>query len=287
MLTDLKGRTAVVTGAANGIGLGLAEALAQAGCKLVLVDIEADTLETVAGRLRRAGSEVMAVTADVASWDQVQELAAETKVRFGGVDLVCANAGVTLVGRPVAALSMNDWNWVIGTNLFGVIHTVQAFLPLLREADEAHIVITASGVCSFMGVALNAPYCASKAAILSYAETLYREMKTSGSPIGVTALCPGAVSATLNLSERRRPANLPDLCETDLAPPGFRENLEKMRNEGLKPASVAQSCLAAIREDRFYVITHPENGDMVEARGKDARAGRNPQGDVTLSLQRT
>jgi NAD(P)-dependent dehydrogenase (short-subunit alcohol dehydrogenase family) len=275
-MKDLNGKVAVVTGAANGIGLGLAEALADQGCSLVLLDVETDALAAVAARLG-GRTEVLSQTVDVADAARVQAAAAATRERFGGAQLLFANAGVTMTGRPTAAMSMNDWQWVVGANLFGVIHSVNAFLPLLNTASEAHIVITASGICSFAGIPLNAPYCATKAAVLSYAESLYHEHKLFGSTVGVSALCPGTVPGTLAESERRRPAHLPDLCETDPAPPGVRERLAAIRDEGLPVAEVARMTLDAIREDRFYVITHPENGDIVEARGKNARAGRNPE----------
>lgn len=275
-MQDFKGRVAVITGAANGIGLGLAEALAAEGCKLVLADIETEALEAVAARLRTT-TEAIAVPCDVAHYDQVEALAKATEDAFGGAQLVFANAGVTTVGRPTAALSMNDWSWILGTNLFGVIHTVQAFMPMLKREHEAAMVITASGVCAFMGVPLNAPYCASKAAVISYAETLYREHTLAKSPVGIHALCPGAVIATLHRSEDRRPASLPDLCETDPAPPGFRQQLEAIRGDGLTAAQVAQMTLEGIRAGKLYIMTHPENAHMVEARGLDASAGRNPQ----------
>lgn len=273
----LEGRVAVVTGAANGIGAALSRALADAGCRLVLLDVEQDRLDGLAGELVGRGAEVLAKVTDVASWEAMEAAAVATRERFGGAHLIFANAGVTMVGRPVSAMSMNDWNWVLGTNLNGVLHTVHAFLPQLQDADDAHIVITASGVCSFMGVGGNAPYCASKAAVLSFAESLFREMAAAKSHIHVTALCPGAVPATLNESERRRPAHLPDLCEGDPTPPGFREMLAKIRNEGLPASEAARICLEAVLANQFYAMTHSDAAAMIEARGQDAVARRNPQ----------
>lgn len=278
-MENLNGRVAVVTGAANGIGAALARALAGEGCKLVLVDVDVERpqLDKIAEELRAGGSDVLAEVADVASWDAMQALARKTEEHFGGAHLIFANAGVTVVGRPITAMSMNDWNWVLGVNLFGVIHTVHAFLPQLQKADDAQIVITASGVCSFMGVGLNAPYCASKAAVISFAESLYRELATTKSHIHVTTLCPGAIPATLSDSEKRRPAHLPDLCETDPSPPGFRDMLKKIRDDGLPAAEGARICLDAVKTNQFYAMTHSDAAVMIEARGKDAVARRNPQ----------
>tara|TARA_R110000868_G_scaffold86449_6_gene242462 strand:+ start:1616 stop:2455 length:840 start_codon:yes stop_codon:yes gene_type:complete len=274
----LEGRVAVITGGANGIGAALARGLAGEGCKLVLVDVEIErpALDAIAKELRANGTQVMAEAADVASWDAMQALATKVQEEFGGTQLVVANAGVTLVGRPMAMMSMNDWNWVLGVNLFGVIHTVQAFMPQLVAANDAQVVITASGVCSFMGVGGNGPYCASKAAVISYAESLYRELAAAKSHIHVTALCPGAVPATLGDSEKRRPATLPDLLEVDPAPPGFREMLKKMRDDGLPPQDAAQICIDAIKTNQFYAMTHSDAADWIKARGEDAVARRNP-----------
>lgn len=275
-MKDFRGHTAVITGAANGIGAAMAEQLAAEGCRLALMDIEEASLAALAERLTAGGAEVLARSFDVADGAAFNRFAADVLGRFGTVNLVVANAGVTTVGRPAAALSLNDWHWVLGTNIFGVVHAVQAFLPALMAQPDSHIAITASGVCSFTGVALNAPYCASKAAVISYAETLYRELAMANPPVGVTAICPGTTLATFQDSDRRRPAHLPDLSESDPVPPGFREMLAKIRADGLTSEEVARQSLEAIRENRFYVITHPENGPIAAARGNDAAAARNP-----------
>jgi len=275
-MKDFQGRVAVITGAANGIGAAMAEQLAGEGCRLALMDIESDSLEALRARLAAAGADVLARSFDVADWDAFDAFARDVLAHFGTVNLVVANAGVTTVGRPAAALSVNDWRWVLGTNVYGIVHAVQAFLPTLMGQPDSHIAITASGVCSFTGVALNGPYCASKAAAISYAETLYRELAMANPPVGVTAICPGTTIATFQNSDQRRPAHLPDLSESDPTPPGFGEMLAKIRADGLTSQEVARQSIDAIRENRFYVITHPENGPIAAARGNDAAAARNP-----------
>ncbi|WP_374648772.1 SDR family NAD(P)-dependent oxidoreductase [Rhizorhabdus sp.] len=275
-MKDFKGRVAVITGAANGIGRALAEQLAAEGARLALMDIEADTLETLRAELSGRGADVFARAFDIGDFEASEAFARDVLSHFGTVNLVIANAGVTTVGRPAVTLSINDWRWVLGTNLFGVIHAIQPFLPTLMGQEGSHIAITASGVCSFTGVALNGPYCASKAAAISYAETLYRELAAANPPVGVTAICPGTTLATFQRSEERRPAHLPDLAETDPIPPVFREMLAKIRADGLTSDEVARQSIEAIRENRFYVITHPENGHIAAARGNDAAAARNP-----------
>ena len=261
----LSGRVAVITGAAHGIGLALAEALAREGCRLVLTDVEATALDAAAKRLTQAGAEVVALPADVAREGDLIALAQATRARFGEAHILCANAGVTLAGRAMSTLTPADWRWILDVNVMGVVHTLAAFLPLLREADEAHVMVTASGVGSFTGSAFNAPYSASKAAVLSLTESLFRELKTEAPHIGVSALCPGAVATTLRASERRRPGAV---LEAD--PVAVREH-------GLPASAVADMALTAIRERRFWVITHPQEGDLFEARGRSARTGEDPR----------
>ena len=259
----LSGRVAVITGAAHGIGLALAEAFANEGCRLVLTDIEARALEAGAARLTQAGADVLALPADVAREGDLIALAEATRARFGEAHILCANAGVTLAGRAMADLTPADWRWILDVNLLGVIHTLSAFLPLLREADEAHVLVTASGVGSFTGSAFNAPYSASKAAVLSVTESLFRELKTESPHIGVSALCPGAVATTLRASARRRTS-------------GTMQGEAPVREHRLPAATDADMALAAIRERRFWVITHPEEGELLEARGRSARSGTDP-----------
>lgn len=263
-MRQLAGRVAVITGAAHGIGLALAEAFAVEGCRLVLADLEAPALEAAAGRLRTAGAQVLAMPTDVTREGDLQALAAVTIDTFGAAHILCANAGVTLAGRPMSALSAADWRWVMEVNVMGAVNAMNAFLPILKSQDEAHVMVTASGVGSFTGSAFNAPYSASKAAALSLTESLYRELKTEAPHVGVTALCPGAVATTLRASERRRPGA------------GAHDDPAAVRDHGLPASAVAQMSLAAIRDNRFWVITHPQDGDILEQRGRGARMGRDP-----------
>ncbi|MDB5432681.1 MAG: short-chain alcohol dehydrogenase [Caulobacter sp.] len=263
-MRQLAERVAVITGAAHGIGLALAEAFAAEGCRLVLADLEAHPLEAAAGRLRAAGAQVLAMPTDVTREGDLQALSAITIDTFGAAHILCANAGVTLAGRPISALAAADWRWILDVNVMGAVHALNAFLPILKAQDEAHVMVTASGVGSFTGSAFNAPYSASKAAVLSLTESLYRELRTEAPHVGVTALCPGAVATTLRASERRRPG---------AARPA---DAATAREHGLRASAVADMALAAIRETRFWAITHPEDGDILEQRGRDARAGRDP-----------
>lgn len=263
-MEQLSGRVAVITGAAHGIGLALAQAFAAEGCALVLTDLEAAALERAAARLADAGAQVLAQPGDVAREADMDALAGAARARFGGAHILCANAGVTLAGRAISGLSAADWRWIMEVNVLGVVHTLTAFLPLLREADDAHVAVTASGVGSFTGSAFNAPYSASKAAVLSIAESLFRELKIEAPHVGVSALCPGAVATTLRAAERRRPGA------------GRPAGQAAVREHGMAAATVAAMTLEAVRARRFWVITHPEDGELLEARGRSARAGTDP-----------
>ena len=263
-MRQMTGRVAVVTGAAHGIGLALAQALAAEGCRLVLADIESAALIAAADRLRANGVEILAMPGDVSREADLEALAAVTLDAYGAVHILCANAGVTLAGRPMSGLSAADWRWIFDVNVMGVVNTLTPFLPILKAQDEAHVMVTASGVGSFTGSALNAPYSASKAAVLSLTESLYRELRTEAPHVGVSALCPGAVATTLRASERRRPG-----ASSEPGPAPVREH-------GLPAAAVAHMAMAAIRDNRFWVMTHPEHGDILEARGRAARQGHDP-----------
>lgn len=263
-MRQMAGRVAVVTGAAHGIGLALAQAFAAEGCRLVLGDLEGPALTVVGERLRASGAEVLVMPIDVSREGDLHALANIALDTFGGAHILCANAGVTLAGRPISALTAADWRWVLDVNVMGAVNALSAFLPILKVQDEAHVMITASGVGSFTGSGFNAPYSASKAAVLSLTESLYRELKTEAPHVGVTALCPGAVATTLRASERRRPGA------------GVQDDPAAVRDHGLPASRVAQMALTAIRDSRFWAITHPEDGDILEQRGRSARAGRDP-----------
>jgi NAD(P)-dependent dehydrogenase (short-subunit alcohol dehydrogenase family) len=263
-MRTISGRVVVITGAAHGIGRALAETFAAEGCRLVLTDVEAPALSAAAARLAAGGAEVLALAGDVSREGDLMALAEAARARFGDAHILCANAGVTLAGRSMADLTAADWRWILDVNVMGVIHTLTAFLPMLKAADEGHVMVTCSGVGSFTGSAFNAPYSASKAAVLSLTESLFRELKTQAPGVGVSALCPGAVATTLRASDRRRPGA------------GVAEEPAAVREHGLPASVVADMALTAIRERRFWVITHPEEGELLEARGKSARAGCDP-----------
>jgi NAD(P)-dependent dehydrogenase (short-subunit alcohol dehydrogenase family) len=225
---------------------------------VVMADIEVDPLEEAAQNLRTEGGEVLAVTTDVADGDQVDALAARAVDAFERVHVLCNNAGVGNSGM-IATLGTDDWSWVLGVNLWGVIHGLRAFLPgMLAHGEEGHVVNTSSMAGLFAAPTMG-PYCASKFAVVAISETLHQEMALSGGTIGVSVLCPGTVSTRIHQAERNRPGR----DGTILYDPSSRFGVDPLASgtapgRVVDPAHVADLVHHAIIERQFYVFTHPE-----------------------------
>lgn len=249
-------RVAVVTGAASGIGLALARRLAAEGMRIVLADVEADALEQATALVRADGADAIGVRTDVRDLGAVQELAARTVEQFGGVHLVCNNAGVE-TGGSFLEIPGDAWKWVMDVNFYGVLHGCRVFLPLLAEHPEAHIVNTASVAAFATGTATMTPYCVSKSAILSLSECLAIELQTSGSPVGVSLLAPGPVKTRMPDAERNLPADI-----TPAREPHRVALMEELRTKaahiGLEPDEVAAMVVTAVRDNSFFVLPHPD-----------------------------
>jgi NAD(P)-dependent dehydrogenase (short-subunit alcohol dehydrogenase family) len=257
----LSGRTAVVTGAASGIGLALAERFAAEGMSVVMADFDQARLEEAASRLVENG-DVLAVRVDVSSFDDVERLADRTAERFGDVHLLCNNAGVQMLG-PAWELELAEWRWLLGVNLWGVIHGIRAFLPAMVEhGSSAHVVNTASvgGLVVFPGMAM---YAASKAGVIAISEALYHDLRDRGAPIGVSVLCPGPVVSEL----RERSAVL--------RPGGEHgREVELVTQVPRMPASdVADQVVDAVLGDRFWLLTHPQYASLVTQRAEGIAVG--------------
>jgi NAD(P)-dependent dehydrogenase (short-subunit alcohol dehydrogenase family) len=252
-IADLDGKVAVVTGGASGIGLGIARRLAAAGANVVIGDVEAGALESAAGEIG-----ALPVRTDVRERAAVQALADAAVERFGTVNVVVNNAGIGPFGR-LADLTENDWRWIIDVNLWGVIHGVGVFLPILQDAPGGgHIVNTASMAGLRPGPNLGA-YSVTKYGVVSLTESLAIELEQDGSQVGVTVLCPGPVHTNIGTSTRNRPDGLQGaLADADLPMIEGRTWME--------PDEVGDIVIEAIRENQLYAVTHPAMFPPVQER---------------------
>ncbi|MFP3906648.1 MAG: SDR family NAD(P)-dependent oxidoreductase [Acidimicrobiales bacterium] len=287
---QLEGRIAVVTGAASGIGRALATRFAAEGMKVVLADIEAGALDEAAGEAAEPGADVLAVPTDVASRRSVDALAAATIERFGVPHIVCNNAGVSGTFGPLWETTDNDWDWVLGVNLKGVVHGVQAFVPaMIAAGHEGHVVNTSS----VLGLSTGAGsiYAVTKHAVTRLTEGLWHDLRSAGSSISASVLCPGLIATRIVTAGRNRPDHL----RNELNEAEESEIDRRMRaaeqfflESGMPPAEVAAMVVEAIGEDRFYILTHPEMIlDQVRTRMEAILEGAPPPpedpGDTLLS----
>jgi len=247
-MQELRGKVAVVTGGASGIGKGIARQLVRAGARVAIADIEA-------GALVRTAEEIGAtpIKVDVSNADSVGRLAQEMQRQFGTVHIVCNNAGVGSIAK-VAEMKLADWQWLINVNLWGVIHGINAFLPLLSaNPDGGHIVNTSSmgGLATMPGLG---GYTMTKFAVVALSETLAQELAADGSKVGVTVLCPGTVRTNIARSQRNRPAHLEGgLVDVDLQQHEMGANMR-----WIDPDAVGDVVVNAIRRGELYAFTHPD-----------------------------
>jgi NAD(P)-dependent dehydrogenase (short-subunit alcohol dehydrogenase family) len=262
-MEDFANKVAVITGAASGIGRALAQRLYDGGALLVLADIDVPHLEATAGEW--SPDRVRTVSTDVSRPESLDELARQTLDRFGRVDLLFNNAGVSTF-NPIHAQTLEDWQWVLGVDLWGVIHGIRSFLPILRrQGTEAHIINTASIAGVLSGVAYLGPYATSKVAVVSISETLRVELAAESSPIGVSVLCPGNTESGVMESERNRvdgrEERLPEAEEFRVA---IRDSMTGPT--GQTADEVARCTLEAVARGDFWIFTHPEMKPILEAR---------------------
>jgi NAD(P)-dependent dehydrogenase (short-subunit alcohol dehydrogenase family) len=270
------GRVVVVTGAGSGLGRELALRFARAGMKLALADVDEATLAKTVSELKAAGTAALAVRCDVSSGADVEALAARALDAFGAAHVVCNNAGIAPLG-VVWENTVADWQWTLGVNLWGVIHGVRVFTPiLLRQDDEGHIVNTASvaGLIAPPGMGM---YNVSKHAVVALSETLHHDLAARGAKVRCSVVCPAYFPSGIAESERSRPAALSEPRAKSA------EDLERdarmrraVQSGRLSAADIASRVFEAVRDERFYVLTHPRILPAVEARMRDILEGRNP-----------
>lgn len=257
-MEDLRERVAVVTGGASGIGLGLARRFAQEGAKVVLADIEPEALQRATTELKAQGAQAVGVRTDVSKRADVEALLEQTLKAFGGVHVVCNNAGVMAAG-PAWQTTQGQWEWVLGVNLWGVIHGVSVFVPHMLESGEpGHIVNTASAA-GLISVPFMATYQVSKHGVVTLSESLSMELKQQGAKIGVSILCPGFVQTNLHNAERNRPQALDDGVGVDEAlSQTITASVNNLIAEGKPVEEIVDGVFEAIRENRLHILTHNE-----------------------------
>lgn len=266
-MQNLTDQVAVVTGGASGIGLALARAFAAEGCRVVIADIEEAALKEAASLLP---DDALTVRTDVSKIEDVEALAAATLERFGRVDIVCNNAGISTF-NTIENQTLADWRWVLDVDLWGVINGVHTFLPIMRRQETpAHIVNTSSVAGLLSGVPYIGPYAVAKVGVVSLSETLYAELQMAGAQVGVSVLCPSAVNTSVMEAERNRPAG----SGTEQRTPDAEAMRLAIRSQftgptGKEPEEIAAMVLDAIKNDRFWVITHNDLAPMIEARMND------------------
>jgi NAD(P)-dependent dehydrogenase (short-subunit alcohol dehydrogenase family) len=274
-MKDFKDRVAVVTGAASGIGLALAERFAAEGMKVVMADVEADALARAAAQIKEKAP-VLATRVDVSKPDDVERLAAETYATFGAAHVVCNNAGVAVIGA-VHEHSLADWEWVLGVNLWGVIHGVRAFVPrMLAGGQHGHIVNTAS-IAGLTNSPFMSVYNVTKHGVVALSESMYKEFQATGARLGVSVVCPGLINTNIMSSSRNRPAQWADHGAPGEAARAFSAALASGLTGGYPPSEVAEQVLQGIRDDRFYIVpAQPDVKARAMVRAQDILELRNP-----------
>ena len=280
MIENFAGKTAVLTGAGSGFGLECARIGARLGMNLVLVDVQQDALDAAAAEMRAAGSQVLACRVDVSNAAQMEQLGADVLARFGAPHLVFNNAGVGS-GGLIWENSVQDWEWVLGVNLMGVVHGVRVFTPMMLDAarnDPAwrgHIVNTAS-----MAGLLTPPnmgvYNVSKHAVVSLSETLYQDLSLVSDQVGASVLCPYFVSTGINDSHRNRPGALAADKPTRSQLIGQAMISKAVSSGKVTAAEVAQKVFDAVAAGQFYIFSHPQALGAVRTRMEDIVQVRNP-----------
>ncbi|MBE7421831.1 MAG: SDR family NAD(P)-dependent oxidoreductase [Zoogloeaceae bacterium] len=273
---DLENRTAVITGAASGIGLALAQRAAREGMRLMLADIDEARLAAAAQALPLAAEAMYTMRVDVSREADIAALADAAFARFGAVHLLCNNAGVGLT-RLAWEMSAADWEWVLGVNLWSVVHALRHFVPrMLQQAEESRIVNTASAA-GLLSTPAMAAYNVSKHGVVTLSETLYAELKAQQAKVGVSLLCPAWVPTAIHTSERNRPERFGTAAPPSAASAACHARMGQAVKSGrLTADDMANAVFDAVAADRFYVIPHARIKQAVRLRMEDILEDRNP-----------
>lgn len=273
-MQDLSGKTAVITGAASGIGLELANQFGTAGMNVVMADIETKALAAAAADLEASGYPVLAHELDVRDLEQVRALESAARERFGNIHVLCNNAGVGAGGAVANLDDIEVWRWTIDINLWGVIYGCKVFLPaMIEHGEEAHVVNTASmaglGSAPMMGA-----YNVSKYGVVALSETLTQEMQIGNTNVGVSVLCPAFVATSIADSQRNMPSDL--VSDAPFASPEMKSAMDALVAAGIPTSEVGAAVLDAVLENKFWIVTHPESHAGITGRADQIVNGVNP-----------
>jgi NAD(P)-dependent dehydrogenase (short-subunit alcohol dehydrogenase family) len=279
-MKELKGKVAAVTGAASGLGRSMALAFAAEGMDVALADVDQTNLSAVADAVQAKGVRAITLKVDVSQAAQVEAFRDHALARLGAIHVVCNNAGVSPLGA-VWENTAADWQWILGVNLWGVVNGVRAFTPGLIAQNEGHVVNTAS-VAGLISPPGSGAYNVTKHAVVALSESLHHDLRERNSAVGVSVLCPAYVPTGIVDSERSRPKDLP----------ASKKSKETLAREAMlrkaviagkvSADQVAQAVVAAVKEERFYILTHPRIKGAIQARMEDILEGRAPRNPMAL-----
>jgi NAD(P)-dependent dehydrogenase (short-subunit alcohol dehydrogenase family) len=278
----LKGKVAAVTGAASGLGRSMALAFSAEGMDVALADVDQEGLLKTQEAVGAYGVRSTTLRVDVSKAAEVEAFAERTVKELGAVHVVCNNAGVSPLGA-IWENTLADWQWILGVNLWGVIHGVRAFTPRLIAQNEGHIVNTAS-VAGLISPPGSGAYNVTKHAVVTLSESLYHDLRERNSAVGVSVFCPAYVPTRITESERSRPDDLKD-ASRQLSPETLARQamLKKAVTSGkISARQVAQEVVAAVKEERFYILTHPRIKGAIRARMEDILDERVPRNPMAL-----
>ena len=273
-MKEFEGRSAVITGAASGIGYALAKKFAEEKMNIVLADIEQDALDAAVNKISDLGVEAIGIQVDVMDKQAVSHLADESIKAFGNIHVLCNNAGVasTVVGDGIWDLDDSDWEWVLGVNFYGTLYGIQAFVPhMIKHNEEGHVLNTISLAGILPGEAI---YGVSKHAALALSESLWQGLKKKKSKIGASVLCPGFVATNIIESDRNRPDHLAAKNKANFV---LKKLAATVLKRGKEPNEIAQVTLQAIRDNQFYILPHTNYDDMIKERYSRILARTEPQ----------
>lgn len=273
-MKEFEGRSAVITGAASGIGYALAKKFAEERMNVVLADIEQDALDAAVNKISDLGVEAIGIQVDVMDKQAVSHLADESIKAFGNIHVLCNNAGVasTVVGDGIWDLDDSDWEWVLGVNFYGTLYGIQSFVPhMIKHKEEGHVLNTISLAGILPGEAI---YGVSKHAALALSESLWQGLKKKKSKIGASVLCPGFVATNIIESDRNRPDHLAAKNKANFV---LKKLAATVLKRGKEPNEIAQVTLQAIQDNQFYILPHTNYDDMIKERYSRILARTEPQ----------